>query len=174
MPANNSASQTRVALESRAWDLRQRGLTQRTIAASLGVNQATVCRLLARIEQRELARMAETVEREKMLQTAILEHVIDESFQAWERSKRPKKRAVERSTAGVGKGQTIEATEREDDPVYIDRVMQALLHIRRIWGLDATTTTTTTESGTTYAQVVRNVKANAIRFDAQALPSPES
>ena len=175
MPPNSARDQTAIAIEAAAWDLRTQGHSQRRIAERLGVGQATVHRALRRVERRELARMSDRVEREKVRQTLILEYVIDEAFQAFERSKQPRRRASSRTgrTGGPGGGkvESSDVVHRDGDPVWLDRVMEALAQIRAVWGLNSTPGA----AGVSYAQVVANVKANAARFDdaRAALPPPD-
>jgi predicted transcriptional regulator len=176
VPSNSSADQTRVSQQSEAWAFRQRGWTQARIAEKLGVNQSTVCRWLDTIERRELARLSKRVESQKVRQTAILELIVDESLQAWDRSKTPRKRASKKTAGGIlGKnGQPIDATQtdvqdRDGDPAHLNTAMQAMREARRLWGLDAPTKRETNDDGgsMSVASVVARMKANAAGHDAK-------
>ena len=133
------------ARETRAWDLRARGLSQSRIAEALGITQPAVSKLLRRVERRELRRLSAAIESLKAVQSAQLDYVIGESLSAWERSKMPRKRAAsKRSIGGDGDGQgdggdevqTTEVVERDGDTGYLYAAMQALSHQRSLWGLD--------------------------------------
>lgn len=77
------------AREARAWELRQKGWSQARIAVDLGITQqgvSTLLRRLARQFARDFKKRAEEVKAE---QTAVLEFMVDEALQEWERSKLP-------------------------------------------------------------------------------------
>ena len=141
MPSNRTPLERDQAVQrqARAWELRQRGWTQFRIAKELGCNQGTVSRLLARVYKRALARLDKHAARERAVQVEQLNHVVDESLEAWERSKKPRKRSSRR-TGGAGKGAgdatTIEAQERDGDPVFLSTAMQAMDRIRQLLALD--------------------------------------
>jgi predicted transcriptional regulator len=137
--------------ETRAWELRSRGLPQHLIAEQIGVSQQAVSKILARIESRELKRLSGNVERLKLEQTCQLDHVITESIEAWHRSKKPKHRAIKRTVSGGrGRGgedddqadedgsgtETTEAIERDGDAAYLYAAMNAMDRKRSLWGLD--------------------------------------
>jgi len=131
--------------ERKAWAFRCRGWSQNRIAAELGLSQPGVCKMLGRIESRELKRLTKNVERLKVSQNGQLEHVIEEAVDAWHRSKTPKKRAARRTTADDGQGdgqggggevQTTEIIERDGDPSHLYCAMVAMGNQRSLWGLD--------------------------------------
>jgi hypothetical protein len=131
--------------EGKAWDLRCRGWSQWRIAAQIGVCQQAVSKILARVEARELKRLSESVERLKVEQTGQLGHVIEESVDAWHRSKQPRKRATSRTGGGSddedgGGGsdtvKTLDVIERDGDPAFLYAAMNAMDRIRSLWGLD--------------------------------------
>jgi predicted transcriptional regulator len=125
------------------WRLRARGASQERIGEILGLSQGTVCRILQRIEDYMLEKMAESWQGKKVSQNAQLEHAADEAFQAWHSSKTPRKRAASRVTSEGGDGpggtdevRTTEVIERDGDTGYLYCAMTALRDIRRLWGLD--------------------------------------
>lgn len=174
MPSNTAADQVRVANQAKAWAFRQKGYTQARIAETLGIDQSTVCRWLDAIEKRELARLSKRVESQKVRQTAILDLVIDESLQAWDRSKKPKTRASKK-TGGNGKGgqATAEQTDvqqRDGDPAHLDTTMAALRDLRKLWGLDAAGKgkADAGDGGLNLATLMQRLKANASNHDTAA------
>ena len=62
------------AREIRALELVIRGWSQHRIAADLGVSQAAVSKLLARVEGRELRERVATLDRHRIRQTLRLDH----------------------------------------------------------------------------------------------------
>ena len=146
--------QTRILVIQRAWMLRCKGFSLSYIGEYLGVSTATISRWLAPLERRELQRLLATIQHEKVRQSEVLYHVIDESIQAWERSKRPVTRVVNRlgllirNTAGEpildSDGEPIRRTgwqetiivERDGNPRFLDIVIRALRELRVIWGLN--------------------------------------
>jgi hypothetical protein len=146
--ANRSQSQIAAARETRAWRMRSRGWTQHRIADELGMEQGSVSRMLDRIETRELKRLSGSVGRVKAVQNAQLEHAIEESMDAWHRSKNPRKRAARKEATAGGSGsgpdegqagdsvQTTEVIERDGDPAHLYCAMGAMDRQRSLWGLD--------------------------------------
>ena len=103
--------------ESKAWGLRCKGWCQSRIAGELGLTQQGISKLLGRIEARELIRLSSSVERIKVVQSGQLDHVIEESIEAWHRSKVARKRALRRvSTGGDGDGQGGDGDEVRRPP----------------------------------------------------------
>jgi uncharacterized protein with von Willebrand factor type A (vWA) domain len=118
------------------------GCSQHQIAADLGVSQAAVSKMLARLETRILRELAETVERQKARHTLRLERLFAEAMGAWEQSKTDTTRRRQRKTeSGAGRaGATVAEIVVENqhgDPRYLDEARKALADHRRIWGLDA-------------------------------------
>lgn len=135
MPANRPNKETQLAREVEAWDWRCKGLSHSRIAAKLGVTRRAIGIILDRVEARELERLAKSVERIKTVQNGQLEHIIDESFQAWRKSKKPRSRAVEKEVDGEKATQT-EALEQTGDPRHLATAMSAMDRQRSLWGLD--------------------------------------
>lgn len=175
-----------VFAKARAWELRQRGKTLATIAREIGVDRSNVVRWLAEIERRELARLSTEVERKKVLQDGVLEHVLEESLEAWERSKAPRTRI--RETKGpdepildangnpvigpdgkpvMAPGQKItEVVQQTGDVHYVDRALQALAELRKLWGLNVAEKANDNGPGS-FAERVKALKARADRFEAR-------
>lgn len=158
----------RRAREARAWEMRSRGRSQLSIARELGLTQSGVSRLLARVERRELRRLSAAVERLKVVQSAQLDHIIEESLEAWHRSKTPKKRAASKTAVG-GEGdggdevRTTEVVERDGDTGYLYSAMQALTHQRSLWGLDVMPALS--ESAVTVAELARDMFARGTAYE---------
>ena len=83
------SDEEQAAREARAWELRQKGWSQARIAADLGITQQGVSTLLRRLARQFGRDFKKRVEEVKAEQTAVLEFLIDEALQEWERSKLP-------------------------------------------------------------------------------------
>lgn len=123
-------------------ELTTRGWSQHQIAADLGITQAAVSKLLARVERRLLQELADTVERQKVRQSARLEYLFGEAMRAWTDSKADRTRRRQRKTqAGSGGAEATVAEIVTDthhgDPRFLDEARKALADHRKIWGLDA-------------------------------------
>ncbi len=128
--------------ERRAMELATVGWSQHQIAADLGISQAAISRILARIETRILRELAETVERQKARHTVRLEHLYAEAIRAWDQSKADTTRRRQRKTQGGagGAGATVAEIVVENqhgDPRYLNEARKALADLRKLWGLDA-------------------------------------
>jgi predicted transcriptional regulator len=175
--ATNTASAA-IHLERaiRAWDLRQRGWSQRRIAGELSISQGTVSRLLDAIERRELARLSKRVERQKVEQTYQLDHIIDEALDAWERSKKPRVKTGKRSGGGklgTGESTVSEVIQREGEPAFLDRALGALDRKRSLWGLDAPKARPKDEeSGLSVSAIAARLQQADAAYDAEPDPTP--
>lgn len=130
--------------EKRAWELRCQGWSQIRIGVELGVDNSTICKILARLRARVLAQTASKAEAYKAEQHALCEHLIDEALQEWQRSKRNAVKATRQTDAGSGDGDVAskERTSRTDevregDVAYLDRALAAMERQAKLWGLDA-------------------------------------
>lgn len=137
--AKNLPSHVRIEKQATAWALRTKGWTEHRIAAQLEVSQPTVSRWLRQIAQRVLRDLDEEARTELVILLGQLHHVADEALQAWERSKKPKKRGSQR-TGGKGSKDgkpestsTTEVIERDGDPAFLatyhatfDRIVKLL------------------------------------------------
>jgi predicted transcriptional regulator len=169
-------------LKVRAWKLRQRGWTQQRIAESLGVDQGNVSRWLDALDKAELERLAPLAERQKVFQNALLGLLVDESLQAWERSKKPRTKVSRRLgdviTDQAGKplkapsGEDLrkpstditEIVERDGDPAWIDRVIKALAELRQLWGLNVAEATND-KGPIAFADVMQRIKEASTAYD---------
>ena len=172
----------RVEVEAQAWALSQQCWSQPRIARFLGVDQSTVSRALKAARGRAVARLDEDATLWFVTVLEQLEHVADEAMQAWERSKKPKKKASRRSAAvsstGVaGADQThTEVIEREGEPAYLSAYYAAIDRIRSLLHLDERSRPKVeAESG---PLTVRDCLAEAESADAAYVPtsspSPEA
>lgn len=175
MPPKTSANAARIAQQTEAWGFRQLGWTQARIAERIGVDQSTVCRWLDTVEKRELRRLSKQVGRQKATQTAWLETIFDEAMQAWERSKTPRKKSSKKRSGTPGKDAkaldviTSDVTGRDGDPVHLATAMTAAREIRKIWGLEPTTSATKKDKAAGvagFAERLAALKANAAKYDA--------
>lgn len=125
--------------ERQIWAFRQRGWTQARIADELKLHVSTICRVLAKLSDRYLKEVLEDVGRVKVQQTLMLEHIVSESLDAWERSKEPARRATLKKGAGEGNqnAETQSVEEQIGDTVFLDSARAALADMRKIWGADA-------------------------------------
>lgn len=165
--------------ECRAWEYRCRGWGQRRIAEAIAVSQPAVSKILRRVETRELKRLSESVERIKVIQTGELEHVIEETVDAWHRSKLPKKRAIQRTVSGGGHDEdgdgpnqisTQEAVERDGDPAYLYAAMNAMDRVRALWGLDVAPALQDPTSSV--AELARDLLKRADAYDQRTQTTP--
>jgi hypothetical protein len=174
--AANLPKNVRADLETKAWRLSQRCWTQSRIAEELGVSQRTVSAMLDRVHRRVLAELNKQVELQKVVLTQQLFQIIDEAYQAWERSKKPKRKASKVTGRG-GKPDSPdvrleEATDRDGDNTFLGTIMQAQDRICRLWGLDVQQLDDSGR-GNTVSEIVLRLKANAERFEARRqLPAP--
>jgi DNA-binding Lrp family transcriptional regulator len=178
--SNHSKGPRRLILEQQAWGLAARGLSQEVIAAKLGVSQPTVSRMLARAEDRAIKAADAYVKGVKVRQTAILEAVVCEALQAWEKSKRDGRKRKVRSTtirAPNGEGRieipadevTREVSRRDGNPAFLSEVRAALADIREVWGLDRDEQEDEAGPATNLDRI-----ATAVLEAAAGLPLPEA
>jgi predicted transcriptional regulator len=148
MDAQNSISAER---RREAWRLRQEGWTQERIAAHLGIRQQSVCEALQRIE-RELAETFKAQALEiKARQTAQLERIAEEALLRWQESVGE----VVRETVTSGRVRVLKDADGNEhtrdlpdqvartveyqsgNPALLEKAMNAMADVRKIWGLDA-------------------------------------
>ena len=117
------------------------GMSQRHIAGDLGISQAAVSKIVARVERRALSDHAELVIRMKGQQTLQLDHIRQQAMAAWHASKsEATRRRQRRVEGGTDEAQTIaEVTveSRYGDARYLSEARAALADLRKLWGLDA-------------------------------------
>lgn len=134
--------------EQQAWELRQKKFwSQAHIAEELGVSQQAVSKMLARAGKKLAAEFKNRAEAIKAEQTMMLEAIVDEAKQEWERSKNPIEKTSTKS--GIQKLNRFgDVRDLEDevtttieprlaDPRYLAEARGALGEIRKIWGIDA-------------------------------------
>lgn len=174
----------RTDLEASAWALSQQGWSQPRIARHHDVDQGTVSRALAKVRKRASEKLDEDAKLWLVTLLEQLEHVADEALQAWERSKKPKKKASRKSGLSVvgtdgettaGQDQTMtEIVEREGEPGFLNAYFGAIDRIRTMLNLDARTIPreSVTYDGDTPS--VRDALAEAEAADAAYRPDPPS
>lgn len=104
--------------ETRVWELRIKGKTQRSIAQEVGLTQAGVCKILGRLYQRYREENVKSVEDHIADQVAQLEHIREQSLEAWETDKK----------SGI-KG------DPQRDKDYLQTALKAMEDIRKIYGI---------------------------------------
>jgi DNA-binding CsgD family transcriptional regulator len=137
--------QAKANQEERAYKLRLRGRPVVEIAAELGVSDRQVRTYLRRVEDRMKADLvARDGEAGVLKQFAVLNLVLEEALDAWERSKNPsvtrsasREKDAEGNTTKTRVSETVE--EQIGNPAYLDAAMKALRAIRDLLGLDAPT-----------------------------------
>jgi DNA-binding CsgD family transcriptional regulator len=138
---NGSEPRARVRLrEAQAMEHMLEGRTQHQIAASLGISQPAVSKILRRVEDRMLADVPIKVERQRARHTVRLEFIYGEAIHAWQASKQETMRRRQRQTDSGDGGTTIAEIVSENqhgDPRYLDEARKALADLRKLWGLDA-------------------------------------
>jgi DNA-binding MarR family transcriptional regulator len=122
-------------------DLAVAGRSQHQIAASLGITQPAVSKILRRLEDRLLADLSYKVERQRAQQTLRLQYLYGEAMEAWRASKQEAVRRRQRQTTG-GEGTSatvaeIVAENQHGDPRFLEVGRKALADLRGLWGLDA-------------------------------------
>jgi DNA-binding CsgD family transcriptional regulator len=127
--------------EIQVLDLAVAGRSQHQIAASLGISQPGVSKILRRIDERVLADGAYKVERQRAQQTLRLQHIYGESMGGWRASKQDGIRRRQRQTSGGdGPGATVAevvAENQHGDPRFLEVSRKALADLRSLWGVDA-------------------------------------
>jgi predicted transcriptional regulator len=132
----------RIEKMRQAWELAQSGTPQQKIAADLGISQGQVSKYLSLIGRIAMDRLAERAMFSRILALDHAEVQYFEAMQAFERSKRSRKKQTAKksmtptSTAGSMKeeasgGQsTLEVIDRDGDPAWIGKAMDAIrLHV---------------------------------------------
>lgn len=133
--AANLPKHVRAEKQATAWALRQKCWSEARIALHLAVDQSTVSRWLSGIHRRVLRDLDELAKVELVALLGQLSHIADEAMQAWERSKKPRKRARQGQGGGEGDKPTTqtEIIERDGDPAFLaayhatfDRIVKLL------------------------------------------------
>lgn len=123
----------------KAVSLQRKGWTNGRIADELGVHRHTIGRALARYNARVYDRLVKRTAGEKGRQLAVLESVVEEALEQWERSKGDTI-TVKDATGVDGNGpwtETITTTRGNvGDPRLLAEAQKALAERRRILGID--------------------------------------
>jgi len=153
-PVRNDIARER---ERRAWELRQRGFTHDRIAADLMVDRSSVSKMLKRVSQRVTKNLIEEATEEKIAQVEQLRYLVDDLFQAWDKSKANAKALTKHTSKPAGSSLRRGSKESEDvtiatkdqygDTRYVDSAMRALAELRKILGIDAPERVDITSSG---------------------------
>jgi predicted transcriptional regulator len=139
--AANLTKEQRAEARRKACSLRQRGWTEQRIADHLSLNQSTISRYLDQLTRKAVANLDARINREFLATLGIYDHTVDEALQAWERSKKPKRKASKRSGGAKGDGSsaestTAETTERDGDPAFLTLALSASDRKRQLLALD--------------------------------------
>jgi predicted transcriptional regulator len=118
----------RAVIESRAqraWELDAAGRSQREIAAELGVSQAAVSKILARVADSLVVERQGDAARQRERLTNRLLHQFREALRAYERSQRDHTTRRQRQLSdanGTPTGTVVEATvtPRDGDPRFLE------------------------------------------------------
>lgn len=130
--------------EKIAFDLRTKGWTQTRIADHLGISQVSVSKILTRVNKKYTRLFMNRVANVKAEQVAIHNQIVEESLDAWHKSKcihRVTKTRAKGRIDKKGKQKTIGGDKSEEekqlfgDTRYLDTSMKAMEHIRKIVGV---------------------------------------
>ena len=116
------------------------GRTQHQMAASLGITQAGVSKIVRRIEERLLADVAYKVERQRARQTLQLSFLYAEAMGGWRASQQDAIRRRQRQSGEIGTGANVAELVTENqhgDPRYLEVARKTLADLRIVWGVDA-------------------------------------
>lgn len=179
------AAKDLAAVKAIAWRLRQRGRTLGAIAKELAVDESTVSRWLADLNRAALKRLTGDVAHAKAFQDGVLGYVLEETLDAWDRSKQPRMRVREIKAPDevdqrdptrtvIRPGEKItEVVQQTGDPAYIDRALAILAAQRKLWGLDVAERPN--DAGPdSFAERLAAIKARVARFEQQAQQSRET
>ena len=175
-------------------------MVQQRIAAELGVDQSTVSRGLARVHRRSLEDLDGTVRLRLITLVEQLDHVLDESLQAFERSKQPRKvasRTVADNPASFEEDpwnpddapggtkkkipptlttSTTQVEERDGNPAFINAFYAGTDRLRKLLNLDELTKPKAGADGAGDTPSVRDALAEALAvadaYEAETSPLP--
>lgn len=170
------------AVKAIAWKLRERGRTLGAIARELAVDESTVSRWLGDLNRAAWKRLTGDVAHAKVFQDRVLGYLLEETLDAWERSKQPRMRVREIKTPDDDQGDPTKTTMRPGEKVteviqqtgdvaYTDRALAILAAQRKLWGLDVAERPN--DAGPeTYAERLAAIKARSARFTQQTRETP--
>jgi transcriptional regulator with XRE-family HTH domain len=179
-------------VERRAWELSAKGWSQQRIAGELDVDQSTVSRTLERVHKRALEDLGAVTRLKLVTLVDQIDHVIDESLQGFDRSKRPKKSVKKRTEPNPAAYEpdpfgtrdksnpppaTLESTtqaldERDGDPAFLYAFYAGTDRLRKLLNLDDLTKPKGDVAGD--GTTIRDVQAEALEADAAYVPDPPS
>jgi hypothetical protein len=113
-----------------------RGEYQSTIAAALGLDQATVSRDLALLQREWEARAAATIDAAKAAELAKIDALERTYWAAWEASTQPQKRTKTADRAGT-KSAEVGSVTRDGNPAFLAGVLGCVDRRCKLLGLDA-------------------------------------
>lgn len=152
-----------VERETIAWQMACAGRPQSAIAARLEISQPAVSQILKRVSTRSLKQLEDEVAQRKALQNVRLEQIYAESMDAWNESKKPRKKSRSKKlvAGGLTPGQlagmpdgralvgaptaphtlreetTNEASTCDGNFLFLQTALAALADQRKLWGIDA-------------------------------------
>lgn len=163
--------------QERTAELRVKGRTLREIAAELDVSLATIKRDMAAVERLWQQRAADKVGTWKGREVARLEAVIREAWDAWERSKEPFQKTVEKTgrPPAVKQGTAMERTRPAEQEIgagvtLIDANADPMLEAEPLVVLSRTMTWSERDGNYHFLELV--VAASAQIADILGLNSP--
>jgi DNA-binding CsgD family transcriptional regulator len=128
------------ARELQVLELFLAGRTQHQIAATVGISQPAVSKILQRLEERVLKDAGNRLEHQRARQTLRLEYIVTASMRAWHASQTDRLQKRQRKTDTDGVGATVAelvSENRHGDPRYLAEARAALKDQRALWGLEA-------------------------------------
>lgn len=133
------------ARQDQAYRLRLLGKTPEEISELFGVSARQIRTYLAQAKERQVNELRKLEGKAGVLrQFGVLNHILDESLQAYEKSKLPKKSktAMAQKYGGEGKENVLTRTSQNEiesigDIAYLDRALKASEQIRNLLGMDA-------------------------------------
>jgi hypothetical protein len=161
MPPNRPNRETVLERENQAWRLRCRGWTLARIAHRMSLSVEGVRKILLRVEERESKELTRHYLHTKTRQNGQIEHVIEESFGAWHKSKKPRSRATRRTAEGVEMTQT-EALSQYGDPRYLSMVLAAQAAQRELLGFNIGAAE---NPGATVADLARDLERRGAAYE---------
>jgi transcriptional regulator with XRE-family HTH domain len=118
------------------WRLRiEEGLTQAQIAERVGLAQPVVSKALRRISRQLAGEFHEHAEEILLKHTDRLERVYREAMAEWARSREDQETEATEEQHGIVKT-TKTRRNRVADAALLGQATSALLHIRRLWGVE--------------------------------------
>lgn len=163
--------------EERAWRLRLNGMTERQIAAELGISQPSVHALLRRVEAQVLAEAKQFVLRYKARQLGRLESIHQEAVAAFQRSRADATKRTSEATPGEGQQAQpsqritklkVETHGRDGDPAWLGVALAAHDRIAALLGLNAPTKLAVQRDVDPHEQLSNAELLEAVRAEVEA------